>query len=320
MIRALRRLWHSRDWMLIPLGLLTVAAAGFLTFQWMGFDLPFDGREPHDPPRYETTWRVQPGDSAAPPTIGMTVDGAGFGTVIRAPAVLAEEAPLHTPLDRSNHPIIQPEIARFIRAFPVRRWLNPPEDRMTTCTLEGPPVFRGRLILRNGCVLFDHDDPAEAEAIALLSGGNLFRDPEGYLAFGLRESVPEYRLRIGEEGGHFESAGCSQPAYLRGPPELARICGAKRMVNIVTAKRVPACSQTTLERIEEEVRENIELDRRLRRENAACRAERGQHASCPPPAAPAPLAFFSGSCRMPDGTRERLARSLQPSHGSSTQP
>jgi hypothetical protein len=293
MIPAFRRLWHSRDWMLIPLGLLTIAAAGLLTLQWIGFDLPFDGREPHDPPRYETIWLVQPGDPDAPPTIGMTVDGAGFGTVLTAPAVLADEAPLHTPPGRWDHPIVQPEIARFIRAVPVRRWLNPPEDGMTTCTLEGPPVFKGRLILRNGCVLFDHDDPAEADAVALLSGGNLFRDSENYLAFGLREGFPEFRLRIGEEGGHFKSAGCSQPAYLQAPPELARICGAERMINIITAKRVPTCSQTTLERIEDEVRENVELNQRLRRENAACRASKGLHASCPPSAAPAPLAFHS---------------------------
>lgn len=320
MIRALRRLWRSRDWMLIPLGALALCVCAFLAFAWMGLDLPFDGREPFDPPRYETTWRVEPGNPDAPPPRGMTVSRAGFGTVTTAPAALAEEAPHETPLGRWDLPIVQPEVARFIRAFPTRRWLNPPEDGMVTCTLEAPPVFRGRLVLRGGCVLFDHADAAEPDAIALLSGGNLFRDPEGYLAFGLREGFAEYRLRVGEEDRYFEGAGCSRPVYLPAPPELARICGAERMINIATAKRVPACSQATLERIEAEVHEMAELNARLSREHAVCRAANGPHAPCPPSIAPAPPSLLAPSCRIPDETRERLARSLQSSQGSSTQP
>jgi hypothetical protein len=250
----------------------------------------------------------------------MAVSQEGFGNVARAPAVLAEQAPIHTPLGQWHPPIVQPEVARFVRAFPVRRWLNPPRDGMMTCTLEGPPVFRGRLVLRDGCVLFDHDEPGQSDAIALLAGGNLFRDPEGYLAFGLREGFDEYRLRIGEDGGHFEGAGCSQPAYLPAPSALARACGADRMIDIASVKRIPGCSPATLQRIESEVREIAELNTRLGRQSAACRAANGAGAPCPPSVAPAPLSLFDPACRIPKATRDRLLEILQSSQGSSTQP
>lgn len=320
MIDAVRRLWNSRDWMLIPLGVLTLGVVGLLVFEWKGGELPLAGREPFDPPRYQTTWQIEPGEPHAPPTRGMSVSQEGFGNVARAPAVLAEEAPLDTPLGRWGLPIVQPEVARFVRAFPVRRWLNPPRDGMMTCTLEGPPVFRGRLVLRDGCVPFDHEEPGPSDAIALLAGGNLFRDPEGYLAFGLREGFDEYRLRIGEDGGHFEGAGCSQPAYFPAPSGLARACGADRMINIATVKRIPGCSPATLQRIENEVRQVAELNTGLARQNAACRAANGPGAPCPPSVAPAPLSLFDPACRIPKASRDRLLEILQSSQGSSTQP
>lgn len=305
--------WRGKPGQIPPAALVLLAL--FLALPFALYFLPRSGigHQSWEPPRYETRWAVEGGDSASAPTRGMTLGPAGFGTIGEAPSVNATQAAPGASLGKVGDPPVAADVAQFLAAYPVRRWLNPPEDGVMTCTLEGPMVWRGHLELRDGCLLFiDDDDPAPA--LALIAGAGVFRDPEGYLAVGLADGEAQYRLRVGERGGIFEGHGCSRPNYIAAPAGLAKTCGVDRMVNIAQVFREPQCSSDTLERMlaqRDDYRRNEDARKAA---EAQCRADQANRPTGSPaiPCQPAPpplpvpgeLAF--PGCKLPDGFRERL--------------
>ncbi|MEB3416275.1 hypothetical protein VCJ71_09375 [Alteriqipengyuania sp. WL0013] len=305
--------WRGRPGQVPPAALVLLGLFFVLPFALYFLPRSGIGQQAYEPPRYETRWAVPAGEADSAPTTGMTLGANGFGTVTDAPQALATQPPPGSTLRRFPDPLVAPDVARFFAAFPVRTWLNPPEDGVTTCTLEGPMMWQGHLELRDGCLLFI-DDRGAPPALALIAGAGAFRDPEGFLAVGLAEGEAQYRIRVGERGGTYEGHGCSRPDYIPAPAGLAKACGVKRMVNIAQVTREAWCSPETLERVEAQAEDYRRYERARREAEALCRAKQaatpaGRPAEpCQPVAPPAPLPYdlHNPGCKLPDGFRERL--------------
>lgn len=304
MIGRLRRLWHSRDWMLIPLGLLVILSVG-----WWLLDRQ---RSPDDDgPAYRTDWAVAKGDASRGPTIGMALSPAGFGTVTSAPPVLAPMAPEHSRATGEGG--VAADVAPFVRAWPRDVRISWPGDGLMVCTAEGPPSYSGKLVLIDGCLRFQREGAAAPGPLVVLRGVSLARDADNYLAVGAPDAPAEYQLRVGEPDGVFAGVGCSMDGPVPAPPELARQCGVGDMIRPGIVKRRPVCSAAYLERRRELQRQERETLARLRRDRQACIARTGKEAGCPPDVIPSNMELFNPPCRMPAGAD-------QASHGSSRQP
>lgn len=288
-----RRLWHSRDWMLIPLGLTVLSAFGW----WL-----LDGRTDAVPngPSLRTDWAVEPGDEKAPPTVGMAISADGYGTVTDAPRVdaemVADEGGRTPPASA-----VAPDVARFIRAWPRKIRLDAPPTGELVCTLEGPARYVGRLVLIDGCLRFQPDNASSPGPLVLAGAAGLFRDERNYLSLGAADASPEYQLRVGEPDGVFVGVGCSMDGPVPAPRDLAEQCGVRQMIQLGTVKRKPACFPAYLERRRQLQRQELAARVRLRRERAACVARRGTTAGCPPDVVPANLELFDPPCRLPPG-------------------
>lgn len=291
----LRRVWQSRDWMLIPLGALVLSWAGWwLVHHLLGAD---GSRAPH----YRTVWAVAPGDADAAPTVGMMLSAEGNGTVTHAPSVVA---PMASADARGSVPVpaVARDVARFVRAWPRQVRLDPPSEGMTVCTLEGLPRYAGKLVLVDGCLRFQPKNSASPGRLVLAGAISLSRDAENYLSVGSPDAPLEYQLRVGEPDGVFIGVGCSMDAPVPAPPELAKQCGADEMIRLSTIKRKPVCSPTYLERRRDLQRRERQTAARLRRDRDLCVQRTGTETGCPPAAFPASPELFDPPCRLPAGS------------------
>lgn len=293
MLNGLRRLWRSRDWMLIPLAAIAILAAAW----WVITEVLLSRAETRT---YHIDWQVDPGDRAAGPTTGMVVEESGYGTVMDVPTV---QAPMTGDEGGGpfSEPSIAPDVARFVRALPREVRTDPAPAGPIVCTLEGLPRYAGRLVLVDGCLRFHHDGEATPGPL-VLAPVSLARDKENYLAVGPTDAPPEYRLRVGEPGGVFLGVGCSRDGPVPAPEDLARQCGVDRMIRLGTIKRKPLCSPAYLNRRDLLRREERETAGRLQRAHDACVARTGSQQECPPAAFPPNIELFDPPCRLPPGT------------------
>ena len=265
------------------------------------------------PPRIELRWEVGSGDEDAPPTVGMVFDDEGRASVGDAPQVLPVETYGPGEIGLFPDPPVQPDVARFILALPHEITLGPnaQRERVSTCTLEGEAQYEGRIVLRDGCLRLQRGGDATPGPV-VMGYFAVFRDAENYLTIGAMDGRPEAALRVGEPRAQLSGIGCSKDKPVKAPPALAKLCQAETMIRIGTIRRESICSE---DRIADLVKQAVDyrvVSDRLRAENAACIAENGRGAPCPPAAAPLPPPGAQ-SCRMPEGAAERIERAMRPS-------
>jgi hypothetical protein len=260
----------------------------------------------------EPLWRVA---DAAPvttersePTQGMTLSAQGLGTVVDAPATLAEmsESP-PAPLDDTRP---DPDVAAFVAAWAVYRRDPAVPDRISTCDLMQTLPARGRVVMRDGCLKVKLNQGPERPILPL--GARLFRDAEGYLALGVPGGGSDQAVRVGEPDASILVASCPIPDTVAPPPAYARACGPQSMVVAARIGRQPMCSAAFLAERARMEREEAATAARIAAEADACKAA-GRKA-CPPGVIPRmpPLSDDTAACRLPAGYRS--------SQGSSTQP
>jgi hypothetical protein len=300
-----------------PLALLLLASFVALPFVLYFVPARWWHAEFGPPPRLVTDLiRPAPRPDArpdAPPTVGMTVEPSGYGTVSTAPFVLAEAGPAGRVAGHLPPEPIATDVGRYVRGIPQERWENRDADAMTICTLEGPPVYSGRIVLVDGCLRFQ-DEGSDKPGPLVLGIQSVHRDAEGYLAVGLRDAVPEFEIRVGEPQGQFVGVGCSMDRPVPAPPRIARACGVTEMRRLATIKRKRLCSAEERARIERYRRESRLTARQSEAASRACRDLGTPDRQCPPPIPesppmPPPPNLFD--CRL---------EPPQSSQGSSTQP
>ena len=286
--------------------LFTLLSLPFVAYFWP------NGRaaSPESPSRYTLVWDVPPGETDAPPTRGMVLDENGYASVDEAPQVLPVETWGSGTLGFVPDGLATRDVARFLRALPRERSVGPPGDRVATCTLEGEARYEGRIILEKGCLRLQRAGESRPGPIVLGYFG-VFRDEEGYLAVGASDGRPEAALRVGEPEAVLGGVGCSKDAPVPAPPELARLCGADTLVRLGTIRRMAICSEERIAELERRASEYRIVDKRMRRERAACLAADGRGAPCPPGAVPMPPTDSWG-CRMPAGAAQRIERAMRP--------
>lgn len=262
------------------------------------------------PPRLVTELVRPAASSDAPPTLGMTVEPSGYSTVTSAPFLLAEAGPAGRVARHVPPRPIAAEVGRYLRGIPRQRWENRDRDAVTFCTLEGPPVYRGRIVLIDGCLRFQ-DAGADRPGPLVLGIPSVHRDAQGYLAVGLRDAAPKFEIRVGEPEGEFGGVGCSMDRPVPAPPEIARTCGVDTMRRLGTIKRRPICSAEDRARIERYRRESGLTAERNEVAKRACREAGTPERLCPPPMPPMPPPPNLSECRL---------EAPQSSQGSSTQP
>ena len=262
------------------------------------------------PPRLVVEMMAPGVTTDAPPTVGMRLEPSGYGTVTDAPSVVAERDPPGSMLGLTSGNTIAPDVARFLRGVPRERWENVPEKRITVCTLEGPPVYPGRIVLIDGCLRFQ-DEGSEKPGPLVLGIPSVHRDSAGHLAVGMRNGGDEYEIRVGEPEGEFLGVGCSKDYPVQAPPDVARACGVDRLRRLGTLKRKPICSTEDRAQIERYRRESGLTAERNEAAKRACREAGTPERLCPPPMPPIPPPPNLSDCRL---------ESPQSSQGSSTQP
>ncbi|MEC7398831.1 MAG: hypothetical protein VYD00_02290, partial [Pseudomonadota bacterium] len=242
--------------------------------------------------------------------VGMAVEPSGYGTVTSAPFVLAEAGLA----GRFAGPILREPIAtdvgRYVRGIPQERWENRDGEVITTCTLEGPPSYSGRIVLIDGCLRFQ-DEGTEKPGPLVLGIPSVHRDSAGYLAVGMRNGGDEYEIRVGEPEGVFLGVGCSKDRPVQAPPDVARACGVDTMRRLGTIKREPICSAEDRAQTERYRRESGLTAERNEAAKRACREAGTPERLCPPPMPPMPPPPNLTDCRL---------EPPQSSQGSSTQP
>jgi hypothetical protein len=234
---------------------------------------------------------------AAPPTKGMTVSRAGFGTVLSAPRLVVAMA------DRPPPPTdaaVGEDVARWVRSW-VRIVPNPAIDPSAPqmCAWEGG-ARRGRIILRDGCLRFQANN-GSAGAALLPTNATLFRDKEGYLAIGDPMGPRQFQVRIGEPDAIVATGSCTFPDTVAPPPAHRKACGADAMLVATTIERRPVCSAAYLAERARIEREEQATAARVKAEADACHASGRK--TCPPGVIPRspPLTDESAPCRLPAG-------------------
>lgn len=233
------------------------------------------------------------GTAATVPTIGMTIGPSGFGTVLDAPERIAD-AKDRTDPERTTA-MIASDVRAFIRALP-----RPPEAASKTgaplvCTLEGPPVWRGRLALVDGCLRLQVEGD-DAPGPLVLGPFAIFRDSHGYLSAVLGDGSARHEVRVGAPNVRFGGVGCSMDVPVAAPRELAKGCGVAEMRRIGSMERRRRCGRDDLARRDRLRREFAESARRVAAMRAACLARGGTAQTCPPGLAPPPLELSYSDC------------------------
>jgi len=305
---GLRPLWHSRDWMLIPLGALAIVAVVAFAAVQAGWLEPDSG---YRPPRFEILLAdLSHARADSGPTAGMRFVASIRGTVTEAPPVRAAMVdPRVAP--GSNGGLAHEDVARFLRAWPMARLLDPGEGPDVSTLELRPEHFAtgGRLILREGCLRIVKQGWNEERLAVPFGLIDLFRDPQGYLAIGAFDGSEETRLRIGEPGGLIQVTPVKDE-QLDGVAGLRALCGEAPIVLLQSVKRLPDCSPEYLAAEEERQRPLREAARRQNDAAAACLRERAARPAgpgtppcppgLPPPQPPIPVEPIGGGvCRDP---------------------
>ncbi len=286
-----------RESAISPLALLLLAAMlslPFVLYLTWGHDAP-------DPVQYKThTVPSVPGIGG--PTIGMTVEPSGYGTVTKAPIELV-------PMDEPAEPMASPpeasiarDVASFIRGLPdlkVTGGPKPGPDGTILCTSEAPPVWRGRIELVDGCLLLRDERMVEPVSLVMLPAPAIFRAKDGYLSVASMPYGRQDTLRVGEPEGVFTGQGCSRPNFLPAPPQLAKACGVERVVNLSRIERRPVCSEAELARLARLRQQHAQTAFRIRAQHDRCVAGGTAPANCPPPVIPQPIELYEPGCRLP---------------------
>ena len=278
------------------------------------------------PPQFRpATYRVQLADLShgradSAPALGMRLAAGGFATIDAVPAVRAPMVDSRVAQGAISG-MVQPDIARFIKAWPFAIPLDPGSSMQTT-TLDLRPEHSpqgARLILRDGCLRVRKRGWKEERLVVPLGPLDLFRDEQNYLSTGTPDGAAEYRLRIGEPGGLIW-VGPVADSQLEGVAALRAACGTAPIVLMGQApKRLPVCSADYLARFADRRRAlAAEYEAQSKAQSqaaAACRegnaargaAERARGGPvtppvpCPPmmPPPPPPEAIGGDVCRAP---------------------
>lgn len=254
----------------------------------------------------EDSYTVSDGAAGSPlpdlPMRGMTYGPDGRASLLQAPArILAMDRERDNTLETRSVPVIAGS-GRSVLSLPrvvIRRKASDASG-IITCDLEEPPVYRGRLILRNGCLRFQpQGDWPEQEFGVATAAPELFRDGSGYLAFGSAAGPATQSIRIGEPDIIMQGRGCSAPERVAAPPAHAALCGEGDLLVIGQVRRRPVCSSAYLERRAATERAEAAADAKVRAISEACQA-RGDPV-CPPPFIPRtpPLMPANAECRLP---------------------
>lgn len=229
--------------------------------------------------------------SSNPPTRGMTLGRDGFGTILAAPEVIAREDGLT--LDRVE--TIAASVSRFIRGVPV----TVPEEggggEPRICTLEAPPIWRGRLVLVDGCLRIQEEGKS-APGPLLLASVALYRDADDYLTVSIDAGLARGEIRVGAPNVRFTGVGCSMDAPVPAPTFLVKACGVKEMRRVSAMERRRYCTTEDFARQAQMRRQHETAQRRLEATRASCIARGQAAASCPPGVAPSPPELFYLEC------------------------
>lgn len=236
---------------------------------------------------------VQAGRSggSATPTRAMTIGPSGFGTVVAAPETVAREEGLT--LDRSE--TLAHSVAALVRAVPIPVPEGGRNGQPRICTLEGPPVWRGRLVLIDGCLRIHEEGAAQAGPL-LLASVSLYRDSEDYLTASIDAGLARHEIRVGAPNTRFTGVGCSMDRPVPAPPALAKACGVTEMRRVGAMERRRYCSREDLAQRQRMAREQAETAARLKAARAACLARGNPASSCPPDIAPTPPELTYTGC------------------------
>ena len=291
--------WRGRKGQVPPVALVLLAA--FVALPFLLYFIPpnwwrGDFRDP-DAPTTELRWVVGLGDDDSRPTVGMTLGKDGYGTVLDAPVLTVTRTG-----ERGGYYPESPvaaDVARFIRAIPREMLVDPSHERITTCTLEGPPSYTGKVVLVDGCPRFQ-DEGSDTPGPLVLGITHIHRDAQGYLALGLLDSSPEFEIRFGEPNGVFIGVGCSRDGPVQAPPELANACKVDTMRRFAVMKRKPICNAGDRERIAAAGAQHDATQAQLRAGHEACIARGTPSQQCPPPVAPPPYDLHNPDCVQPE--------------------
>ena len=310
-----RRLWNSRDWMLVPL-ILAVPVVAFL-FVWLDPYGPPEGSD-YRPPRFEIfladRWA---GNEDSEPTVGMDFVLSKYGTVTDAPYLRAEMVDARVGRG-SNSGTVQEDVARFVKAWPVVTLIDE-GVRAQVSTLDLKPenfATGAKLVLREGCLRVQKQGWDEEHLVIPFGPIDMFRDAEGFLAVGQPDGAAEYQLRVGEVGGLLWVSKVAD-SQLEGVAEFRKLCGDAPIALLTgTPKRLPDCSAAFLD-LEAEKQRHYEAAYAAQKDQAdACRANNDRRAQeqastggpaippvpCPPYQSPPPRIEEIGGdvCRHPD--------------------
>ena len=290
--------WRGKSGQVPPAALALLA--GFVALPFLLYFIPpnwwrGDFRDP-DAPVTRLQWQPQEGEPATGPTVGMSLGEDGFGTVLDAPALSVTRTSQRGGFV-PDEPIAA-DVARFIRAIPREVVIEPSRERITTCTLEGPPSYSGKVVLVDGCPRFQ-DAGSKTPGPLVLGITHIHRDAQGYLALGLLDASPEFEIRFGEPDGIFSGVGCSKDEPVPAPPALAKACKVDTMRRIAVMKRKPLCSKDDIARLAAARTDNEAQQARLRATHESCLATGKPAQQCPPPAAPSPYDIYHPDCILP---------------------
>ncbi len=238
------------------------------------------------------------------PLQGVTYAPDGRATLLEAPARILPMD--HPPADDADTGIAPLSAGPDSAVLSLPRVVIPRRadaDGVVTCTLEMPPRYQGRLVLKNGCLRFQPqgDWPEHEFGIATIAP-DLFRDGAGYLAFGNAANSARESIRIGEADIVMQGMGCSAPQRIAAPPAHAARCGAGDLLVIGQVRRRPVCSAEYLERRAAAERAEAAAAAQVRADSEACQA-RGEPV-CPPAEIPRtpPLMPGNAECQLPSET------------------
>ncbi len=246
------------------------------------------------PPVYDALIEAAPAGKTGEPTQGMALGPDGFGNVDEAPLrIVAADGP-----QAERTPGISPDVAAFLRglvSIEKKGGPAPGPDGTVTCTLESPPVWRGKAVLRGGCLVLQVD--GQPDRLIAAPGMAVFRDDEGYLALSTSPYRAQDTIRAGEPEGLFRGIGCSAPNTVPAPEAMAKACRVTEAYNLLGVGRKPLCSPEEIMRLKRQRAAHKADSQRIRAAHESCIADGGNSRSCPPPVIPSPYEISDPPCR-----------------------
>lgn len=156
-------------------------------------------------------------------------------------------------------PAVPADLQPLIRAFPQARRLSGPVPDIATYDA---------VVLRDGCFLID--EPGEDDPLVEFPLGiGVYRDKEGHLAF--RQRYADDKRRLGRVATRLQLGYRSQPRPA--PPELARSCGARKLVTVTSADQAAGYGSGWFAAKQYGDREGLSTAEAIRRANACLLAQ-----------------------------------------------